>query len=46
MPVQSIHDIINNDSYNGYHTTNKFIITLDKAKALNQNLFNEYQLLK
>lgn len=37
---------INNDSYNGYHTTNKFIITLDKAKALNQNLFNEYQLLK
>lgn len=37
---------INNDSYNGYHTTNKFIITLDKAKVLNQNLFNEYQLLK
>ena len=37
---------INNDSYNGYHTTNKFIITLDKAKELNQNLFNEYQLLK
>lgn len=37
---------INNDSYNGYHTMNKFIITLDKAKALNQNLFNEYQLLK
>lgn len=37
---------INNDDYNGYHTTNKFIITTAKAKELNQHLFDEYQLLK